>query len=151
MRLCFTTVTNVLLQCPDWLPNFTSYCWLAGFELQAILRQMHCMTPNDLEYYIRSKVRHIPNPNFSVLPYSYKPFSSFKPFWYKCPKWPQNDLEHCICKVKRYPTYVLLLILSSKFHCFALTSCFFGVPKAIMRQYTEWLQKWDWTLQGTCT
>ena len=67
----------------------------AIFELQAILRQVHRWPPKVTLNTKRSKLPHIPmSPKFqSILLYG-KPFLSYRPFWDKCTKWPQNYLKH---------------------------------------------------------
>ncbi len=78
----------------------------AVFQLQAILRQVHWMTPKwpwTLQHlvYTRSliSVTNIYESQISVLFCSTSNrFLSYRPFWDKVTEWPQNDLEHCEVK-----------------------------------------------------
>ncbi len=73
--------------------NFNVFCFMATvFELQAILRQLHGMPPNDLEHK-RSKVTLVPtSPNFQSISF-YGQFSSHRLFWDKYTEWPKKTLK----------------------------------------------------------
>ncbi len=90
-----------VLQCKyPWGPYFTPFhstmIW-SVFELQAILRKVHQMTPNWLEHY---KLKCSPYvlivsiiPKFHSVTLYDQPFLRYRAFWDKCTEWPQNDLE----------------------------------------------------------
>ena len=60
------------------------------------------------------------------------------PFWDKCTKWPQNNLEHF--KVIQSP-YVLLISTSLKFHSFSLYGQPFSSYRPFWDNCTEWPPK----------
>ncbi len=63
--------------------------------------------------------------------------SSYKPFWKKCTKWPQNDIEHY--KLKWSP-YVLIVSIIPKFHSVSLYDQPFLRYRAFWDKCTEWPQ-----------
>ncbi len=90
-----------------------------------------------------------PSPKYhSISPYDQQ-FSGYcRPFWYKCTKWPQNDLEHYEVKGTGYtsykcpPTQKLQSFLSH--FCFTASSF-----RVISRFETHWITpKSPWTLRG---
>ncbi len=84
-------------------------------------------------------------PKFHSISLYDEPFSSYRPFWEKCTKWPQNYLEPY--KVKLRYIYVLQISTRPKFHCFALRRAVFEL-QAILRKVHWMTPKWPWTLQG---
>ena len=82
---------------PQISPRFTLRP--AVFELQAMLRQNHQMTINDLEHWkvkIQNTGQLPPISKFNYVSVYGQPYSSYKSFWdkYTDPKWPQNEFEH---------------------------------------------------------
>ncbi len=75
-------------------------------------------------------------PKFTVSLYD-ESFSSYRPFWEKCTKWPQHDLEHY--KLKCSP-YVLIVSMSPKVHSVSLYDQPFLKYRAFWDKRTEWPQ-----------
>ncbi len=103
--------------------------WLTMFELQAIVRWVHQMSPNWLQTlkgrrYPIYILQLPPIPNLSLSLYGYL-FSSYRSFWDKCTEWPKNDLQ-------RYPIYMLQLPPGPKFHSVSL----YGQP---FSNYRHWM------------
>ncbi len=78
----------------------------AVVELHAILRQVHWMTPKSPwilqgQMYPIHALQVSTRPIFHSVSRYDEPFLSYRPFWEKCTKWPQNDLK--LYKVKYTP------------------------------------------------
>ncbi len=107
------------------------------------------MTQNDLEHYkVMCPINVLlvsMSPIFhSVLLYN-QPFSKYKPFWDKCPEWPQIDFESC--KVK-FPYICITSIPDSQTSLsFTLWPAVFEI-QVILRQVHQMTPKWLWTVQG---
>ncbi len=135
----------MLLQHP-WEPNALLFALRPTFfKFQAILRQVHWITPKwhwilKDAHYLRHKYNRIPN--FTPFRSTAIGIVSCRPFWDKCTKLPQNDLEH-------YTWYIYMVQLpqSPKFLCFDLRLTVFKL-QAILRQVHPMTPKSPWTLKG---
>ena len=86
--------------------------WPAVFELQAILKQMHWMTPKwpwtQQGHHHGYPICGLPvsrRPKFRSISLYDQLFQSYRPFWHKCTEWPQNDLEYYKVKGTPYICY----------------------------------------------
>ena len=69
------------------------------FRLQAILRQLHWLTPKwpwrlKGQRYPIYILELTPSPKFHSISLYGQPFASYRTFWEKCIRWLQNDLKH---------------------------------------------------------
>ncbi len=114
----------------------------AFFNIQAILRQVHQMTPKwpwtlQGHRYPINVLLVSTSPKFHSVSLYDKQFSGYRPFWEKCTKWPQIDLEHY--KLKCSP-YVLIVPMIPKFHSVSLYKAVFIRYRAFWDKCTEWPQ-----------
>ncbi len=116
----------------------------AFFNIQAILRQVHQMTPKwpwilqGHRYPIYVLLVSM-SPKFHFVSLYDEPFSSYRPFWEKRTKWPQNDLESY--KVKLSYIYVCFTsIHEAQISLFCSKTNHYRVTGQFWEKCTKWPQ-----------
>ncbi len=125
------------------------------FELQAILRQVHRMTPKcynvKYEWILqcqRYTIYVLPmsmGPKFKSFWLYDLPFWSYRPFWNNCTEWPQMILHTTRSNI--HHRCVTSVVESQISLCFTLQPAVLEIW-TILRQVYPTTPKWPWTLQG---
>ncbi len=113
-------------------------------KLQVSARHLHCILERWRKLFWKIFIGY--SFKYMITHSSDELFLSYRPFWEKCTKWPQNDLEHC--KLKRTTYVCVTSVLDSQILIrFALRPAVFEI-QASLGQVHQMTPKWHWTLQG---